>query len=443
MENSVKMGILQSGMFRALRSRNYRLFITGQTISVIGIWMQNIAMSWLVYRMTGSAFWLGMVGFIAQFPSFLLSPFGGVLADRFSRYRIVLITQCFAMLQAGIVAVLTLTGNIEIWYIVVLSALAGLISAVDIPTRQSFVLDLVESREDLSNAIALNSSVFNVGRLVGPALAGVLIAAVGEGVCFLTNALSYLVVIGALLAMKMSPFKSKVVTSTVFADFSEGFRYVAGSAPISWILLMLSLISFVGMPYTVLMPVFARDILNGDSHTFGFLVASSGVGALGAAIFLASRVNVMGLGSWLMRSMFLFGGGLIAFSFSRSLPLSIVLVLIMGFGMIMQIASSNTLLQTITDDDKRGRVMSFYTMAFMGTTPFGSLLAGGLANSISAPFTLLIGGVMCVTGGIIFATQLPRLRSLVHPIYVKRGIMPEIATGLQTANTLTTPPEEQ
>lgn len=408
------MSLALPDLFRALRSRNLRLFLSGQVISVTGSWMQNVAVSWLVFRLTGSALWLGVLGFIAQIPLFLFSPWGGALADRFNRRNLIITTQTLAMVQASVVAVLTLTGYVEVWHLVLLSAFLGMINVVDIPARHSFVPQLVSSREDLGNAIALNSSVFNAGRLIGPAVAGILIAATGEGVCFLINALSYVAVIFALRALDVPAQKIEKSKRSVFADMREGFRYVAGSPPIFWMLLMLALTSLVGMPYIVIMPVVASDTLHGGSHLFGFLVTSSGIGALCGAILLASRRSVRGLECVVACAMGLFGAALVAFSLSRTIALSLVFALLIGFCMIMQTASINTLLQTLSDDDKRGRVMSFYSMAYVGIAPFGSLLAGTLADSIGAPMTLRLGGIICFLGSILLATRIPVLRSHIN-----------------------------
>lgn len=422
---------------RALSYRNFRLFFAGQSISLIGTWMQRIALGWLVYRMTNSAFLLGFVGFAGQLPTLIFSPFAGVLADRMNRHRMLILTQVMAMIQALLLAILVLMSSIAIWHVIVLSIFQGLINAVDVPVRQSFMVEMVERKEDYGNAIALNSSMVNGARLIGPSIAGILIAAVGEGVCFLINGISYLAVIVALLAMHITRKNVKPRSSHVWRDLKEGFDYAFGFAPIRAILLLLSLVSLMGMSYAVLMPIFAKDILRGGPHTMGFLMAAAGVGALIGALSLASRESVLGLGMWIVRATAVLGVGLILTSFSRVVWLSFFLLLLIGFGMMVQMASSNTVLQTIVDDDKRGRVMSYYTMAFMGMTPFGSLLAGSLASKIGAPNTLIIGGICCLIGSIVFASRLPGLRKIVQPVYVKMGIIPEIASGIQSATDLT------
>ncbi len=432
-----------SGMFRALRYRNYRLFFTGQGISLIGTWMQQIALSWLVYRLTDSVFLLGAVTFCSQVPTFLLGPFAGVAADRFDRHKVLLVTQLLSMLQASTLAVLVLTESIEIWHVLALSAVLGFINAYDIATRQAFVIEMVDKREDVSNAIALNSSMFNLARLVGPSIAGVLIAAVGEGMCFLINAVSYLAVLASLVLMRLKPFERVVQERKAWQSLKEGFSYAFGFAPIRALLSIVACLSLFGMPFSVLMPVFARDILHGGANTLGYLMGASGVGALSGALYLAQRKSVLGLGRIMIFTMFTFGLGLIAFSFSEVLLLSLVCMLFSGFGMIVTMASCNTLLQTIVDDDKRGRVMSLYSMAFMGMAPFGSMLAGAVAENIGVNYTLAACGFLCAISIIPFALHLNELRQMVKPIFERLGILPEIATGLQSASNLTTPPEER
>jgi MFS family permease len=428
-------------VFRALHSRNYRLFFGGQGISLIGTWLTQIATSWLVYRLTNSALLLGVVGFASQIPIFLVTPFAGVLVDRWYRHRILIITQTLSMAQSLALAVLTLTGVITVWHIIVLSLFQGLINAFDIPARQSFVVEMIEKKEDLANAIALNSSMFNTARLLGPSIAGLLIASVGEGMCFLIDGISYLAVIAALSAMKISSKKIEPKRTDVLEGLKEGFTYAFGFAPIRSILLLIALVSLMGTPYMILMPIFAADVLHGGPHTFGFLMGASGVGALAGAVYLASRKSIRGLVKIIALAVGIFGMGLITFSLSRIFWLSLLMMLLTGFGMIIQMASSNTVLQTIVADDKRGRVMSFYTMALMGMSPFGSLLAGVLGSRIGAQSTLLIGGIVCILGSLLFVRELPRLRVIVRPIYVKMGIIPELAEGIQRATELTTPPE--
>lgn len=411
--------------FRSLKYRNYRLYFTGQSVSLVGTWIQRITIPWLVYHMTNSVFLLGVVGFAGQIPTFLIAPFAGVLTDRLNRYHLLIFTQIAAMIQAFLLAFLYLSGHIEVWHIVVLSVMLGCINAFDVPARQSFMIEMVEKKGDLANAIALNSSMVNGARLLGPSIAGLLIALTGEGVCFLLNGVSYLFVITSLLMMKITPRVIAQKSKHVLKEMKEGFNYTFGFPPIRYIILLLALVSLTAMPYTVLMPVVAREVLHGNSHTYGFLMGASGLGALLGALFLASRKNVLGLDKIIALAAGTFGFSLVAFSFSRNFALSLGLMVFIGLGMMLQMASSNTIIQTVVDDDKRGRVMSFYTMAFMGTAPFGSFIAGSLASKLGAPTTLLIGGSVCVLGALVFSRNLPRLKEAVRPTYVKMGLIAE------------------
>jgi len=426
---------------RALRSRNYRLFFTGQSLSLIGTWMTRIATSWLVYRLTDSAFLLGVASFAGQIPAFFIAPLAGVWVDRWDRHRTLAVTQVLSMLQSFALAALALTGVITVWDIILLALFQGLINAFDMPARQAFVVQMVNDRNDLGNAIALNSSIVNAARLVGPAIAGLIIAAVGEGYCFLIDGISYIAVIASLLAMRSLPFPSRKQRQHVLHELNEGWRYVVQFIPIRSIFLLLALVSLVGMPYSVLMPVFASSVLHGGAHTLGFLMAAAGIGALTSGITLALRKSVVGLGKMIPISSALFGAALIGFGVSRWLWLSLILMLFAGFGLMQQLAASNTIVQTIVEEDKRGRVMAFYAMSLLGVAPFGSLLAGALAERIGAPATVIVGGALCLAGAIWFARLLPRLRKTIRPIYVDLGILPELAEGLQSATALQTPPE--
>ncbi len=429
--------------FRSFKYKNYRLFFTGQSISLIGTWIQRIATPWLVYHLTDSVFLLGLVGFAGQIPTFLISPFAGVLTDRWNKYRIMIATQIAAMIQALILTLLYFGGHIHVWHIVILNMFLGCINAFDTPARQSFVIQMVEKREDLGNAIALNSSMVNGARLLGPSIAGVLIALTGEGYCFLINGLSYIFVIVSLLMMTVVPQPSRKKETHVLREMKEGIAYAIGFTPIKYIIYLLAVVSFMGMSYTVLMPVFAREILHGGPHTFGFLMAASGLGALSGALYLASRKSVVGLTRYIPIAAGLFGLSLVGFSLSRFLPLSLVLLVFAGLGMMLQMAASNTILQTIVEDDKRGRVMSFYVMAFMGTAPFGSFLGGTLAKYIGTPGTILVGGLICIASAAIFARKLPAISQQIRPVYVRQGLIPEeVTSGIQTASELTVPPEE-
>ena len=421
-------------VFRSLKYRNYRLFFSGQSVSLIGTWMQRLAMPWLVYHMTGSTVLLGVVSFAGQIPTFLLSPVAGVLTDRWNRYRVLLVTQIISMVQASLLAWLCLAGLIQIWEIITLSIILGCVNAFDVPSRHSFVIDMVEKKEDLGNAIALNSLMFNGARLIGPSVAGIILASAGEGICFLLNAVSYIFVIISLLMMKLKIKRVRKKNSLILRELTEGLSYTFGFAPIKHLLILLTVSSMMGMSYSVLMPVFAKEILHGGSHTYGFLMGAAGFGALLGALFLASRKSILRLGTIVPISAIIFGAGLLGLSFSRIFPVSLLLMIFIGLGMMMQTAASNTIIQTITDDDKRGRVMSFYTMSIMGTAPFGSLMAGALAKVIGTPATIFAGGLACIIGALFFFRKLPELRQIVRPIYVKLGIITEVAEGIETAS---------
>jgi MFS family permease len=431
-------------MLRALRYRNYRLFFGGQIVSLVGTWITTTATSWLVYRLTGSAFLLGLVGFAGQFPAFLLGPFAGIFVDRWDRHRLLVITQTAAMLQSFALAALTLGGHITIGLVLLLNIAQGIVNAFDMPGRQSFLIALIENREDLANAIALNSSMVNAARLVGPSIAGLVIAATSEGWCFLIDGISYVAVIAALLRMRIV---RNAVTAPrrggALQQFKEGFSYAFGFRPIRSIILLLALVSLVGVPYSVLMPIFAATVFHGGPHMLGLLMTSSGCGALVGALWLAARRSVVGLGRVIAIASGLFGLGLIGFSWSTALWLAIPCLVLTGFGFMVQMASSNTVLQTIVEDAKRGRVMSFYMMAFLGTAPFGSLIAGSLSSRIGAPQTLRIGGVCCLASAAWFARYLPVLRAAVRPIYIRMGILPQVAAGLGESAELSVPPERR
>jgi MFS family permease len=412
-----------SHAWRALRAPNFRLFFSGQSISLIGTWMTRIATSWLVYRLTGSAWMLGMVSFMGQIPTFLLAPFAGVWVDRLNKRKVLVWTQALAAVQSLALAALTLTHRISIADILALSVLQGLINAFDMPGRQSFIVEMVEDKRDLGNAIALNSSIVNLARLIGPSLAGMVIALYGEGWCFLVDGISYFAVIASLLAMKLRPLRVPPREDTIFQQLQEGWQYVSGFLPIRNLLLLFAIISLMGMPYTVLMPVFASEVLHGGPHTLGFLMAAAGVGALAAAVLLAVRKSVKGLLRMVPLSAALFGAGLITFGLSHVLWLSLALMLVVGFGMMQGMAASNTIIQTLAPADKRGRVMSYYTMAFVGMAPFGSLLAGGLAHVITASWAVVITGICCILGAAWFWRQMKEIREAMRPVYRELGII--------------------
>jgi MFS family permease len=423
-------------LVRALRHPNYRLFFGGQLISLTGTWMQMVAQSWLVYRLTGSAVLLGFVGFSSQIPVFLLAPLGGSVADRLNRRRILVTTQTTAMLLAFLLAALTLTGRVEVWHVFALASLLGITNAFDIPTRQAFVVDMV-GKEDLINAIALNSSMINGARIVGPAVAGVLLDALGEGWCFLANGVSFLAVIAGLLLMKMTTQTRVPLPGSPLASILEGFRYIKHTRPILALLLLLGLVSLMGMPYAVLMPIFADQILHGGARGLGLLMGATGVGALAGSLILAAKSGIHGLGRWIALAALGFGLSLVLFSLSRFFWLSAALLLPVGFCMIIEMASSNTLIQTLVSDELRGRVMAVYSMMFMGMAPFGSLLAGTLAHSLGAPSTVALGGLACIAGALVFTWRLPTLRlearRVIVALQVAGGEPPEEMTGEASA----------
>jgi MFS family permease len=387
--------------------------------------MTSVATSWLVYRLTGSAWLLGLVGFAGQAPSFLLGPVAGVVLDRLDKRRLLLLTQSAAMLQSLTLAALTLTGHITVGGLMLLNAVDGVINAFDMPGRQAFLIDMIEHKEDLGNAIALNSSMVNAARLVGPAVGGLVIGAAGEGWCFFIDGLSFLAVIAALLAMRPRPApRQPPRAGGALAELREGWAYATGSRPLRSIILLLALVSLVGVPYSVLMPVFAGRVLHGGPHTLGYLMTSSGFGALLGAGWLASRRSVLGLGKWIPLAAAIFGAGLFGLSFTRSLSAAMALLAVAGAGFMIQLGSSNTIVQTIVDDDKRGRVMSFFMMAFLGASPVGSLLAGRLADQIGVPATLRLCGALCALGALLFWRSLPAIRESIRPIYRRMGILP-------------------
>lgn len=395
---------------RSLRARNFRLYFTGQGLSLVGTWMQRIAMAWLVYRLTGSAFVLGFVGFAGRIPTLLLSPFAGVAADRWDRRRILYVTQSLSVIQALLLAALVLTGVVQVWHVIVLATLLGVFDAFDIPARQSFFIRLIDDPADLGNAIALNSSVFNLARLIGPSVAGILIAMIGEGWVFALNGLTYFSMIAALLLMRLEPGEPREAPTGVFRNLREGFGFAWNFPAVRAVLLLITTSSFFAVPFVVLMPIFATDILGGGPGTLGVLMAAQGVGALTGALFLASRQTTTGLGRLIAIAATLFGGSLLLFGASRSIWLSLPVLAVAGFGLMVQSASSNTFLQSIVGDTMRGRIMSLYTMAFVGTLPLGSLYAGWVADHFGASLTVMVGGGVALAAAAVFRRRLPALR---------------------------------
>jgi MFS family permease len=406
---------------RALRHRNFQLFFSGQLISLVGTWMQTIAESWLVYRLTGSPLLLGAAGFASQFPVFLVAPLGGIVADRFNRQRLVIGTQISSMLLAAIFATLTLTGVVQVWHIFGLAALLGVVNAFDIPARQSFLVDMV-GKEDLMNAIALNSSMFNGARIIGPAISGMLVARIGEGWCFFANSVSYLAVITGLMMMRVDRPSRLAPSGPALTRLIEGLRFARNTGPIRALLLLLGLVSLVAMPYSVLMPLFADRVLHGGARGLGLLMGATGVGALLGALTLATRSGVRGLGRWVAFSCGGFGISLVLFSLSHSFWLSAILLLPVGFCMMLQMSSSNTLIQAMVPDELRGRVMALYTMMFMGMAPFGSLFAGALAHRLGAPLTVSLGAMACIGAATLFFFHLPRIRVEARRLIVAQQI---------------------
>lgn len=416
---------------RALRSRNYRLFFAGQAVSLIGTWITRIATSWLVFRLTGSPVMLGIVSFAGQIPSFFLAPIAGVWVDRWNRHRTIVVTQTLSMLQSFSLAALTLTGRINVWELALLMLAQGLINTFDMPARQSFVIQMIDDPAYLGNAIALNSSIVNAARLIGPAIAGVVIGAVGEGICFLIDGVSYGAVIVSLLAMRIPARAIHKKTKNALGELIEGWHYIARSTAMRSILLLLALISFLGVPFQVLMPIFAAKVLHGGPHTLGALMAAAGGGALAGVAALANRKSVLGLGRVVAESAVIFGLSLVAFSFSKALWLSLCILPFTGFGMMRHMAASNTIIQTLSDEKKRGRVMAFYSMAFVGMAPFGSLFAGALSARIGVSHTLAACGCAVLGSAICFILMLPSIRQSARPIYVTRGLVPDTVEEME------------
>ena len=411
------------GIGRALSSRNYRLFFSGQSVSLVGTWITRIATSWLVYRLTGSALLLGVVAFCSQIPTLIISPFAGVLIDRWNRHTVLVITQVLSMLQSLALAILAFAGIINVTEILILQLAQGAINSFDTPARQAFVVEMVEDRSYLANAIALNSTMVNASRIIGPSIGGMIIAIAGEGWCFMIDAISYVAVIASLFAMHVTRAERAPITTNVMEELRAGLRYIRGSFPIRTSLLLLAVVSMMSMPYTVLMPAIATHTLRGDAHTLGFLMTASGIGALLGALYLAARVSVVGLEDVSAAATVTFGLGLIGFALSRNLWLSLAILPIVGAGFMVQMASINTIIQTLVDERLRGRVMAYYVMAFLGTAPIGSLLAGAVAARIGSEDTILFGGAVSIAAGIWFASRLSRMRTAMHPIYITRGVM--------------------
>ena len=410
-------------MFASLRSRNYRIYFIGQGVSLIGTWMQTVALSWLVYRITGSVFLLGVIGFTSQIPTFVMAPFTGVVSDRYNRLTILKLTQFFFMLQSLAMALLVLFNVVEPWHIVALSLLFGVISAFDAPARQSLVMDLIDNKEYVGNAIALNSAIFNGARLIGPAVAGIVIAIVGEGICFLINSVSFVAVLAALALIRITARLETHETGDFRKSLGEGVRYTFSSVPIRTLILLLAAMSLVGMSYIVLLPAYAKEILHGGAETLGYVMSAMGAGALAGALTMAARKSVLGLTRIIAYGIILMGLAIALASFSSRLYLSVIFFFFTGLSMIMALSAINTMLQTIADEDKRGRVMSFYAMALMGASPIGNLIAGSIASGIGVEWTMLMAGAITLLSGIWFSMNRKSLRRYIRPIYVSKGIL--------------------
>jgi len=420
---------------RALQHRNFRLFFGGQSISLVGTWITRVATSWLVYRLTGSELLLGVAGFAGQIPTLIITPFAGVLVDRHDRRRILLWTQAGSLVQSALLAVLTFTDIITVKQIIWLQVVQGIINSFDTPARQAFVSEMVEDRRDLPNAIALNSSMVNGTRIIGPSIGGVLIAAFGEGWCFAIDSISYVAVIASIVAMRVPPrVHQEAAEMHLLEELHHGWKYVFHSIPIRSALLLVAIVSTAGTPYTVLMPAIAAQVLHGGPNTLGLLMTATGVGALTGALYLAQRESVLGLGRIIMWASAVFGIGLVIFSLTTSLWPALLVLAIAGCGFMIHLAATNTILQTIVEERLRGRVMSFYTMAFFGTVPIGSLLGGILADRYGATRTVLVSGIVCLAGSAWFAYKLPAIRAVIRPIYRERGIItvPAVDTGAKT-----------
>ena len=420
---------------RALQHRNFRLFFGGQSISLVGTWITRVATSWLVYRLTGSALLLGIAGFAGQIPTLIITPFAGVLVDRHDRRKILLLTQAGSLMQSALLAILTFTGVITVRQIIWLQVVQGVINSFDTPARQAFVSEMVEDRRDLPNAIALNSSMVNGTRIIGPSIGGLLIAGFGEGWCFAIDAISYVAVIASIVAMRVQPrVRHEAAEMHLLDELQHGWKYVLHSVPIRSALLLVAIVSTAGTPYTVLMPAIASQVFHGGPNTLGLLMTATGVGALSGALYLAQRESVVGLGRIIMYASAVFGIGLVVFSMTTALWPAFLVLAVAGCGFMIHLAATNTILQTIVEERLRGRVMSFYTMAFFGTVPIGSLLGGVMADRYGATTTVFASGLVCLAGSVWFAYKLPAIREVVRPIYRERGIItvPAVDTGGKT-----------
>lgn len=416
-------------LLRAFRHRNYRLFFGGQSISLVGTWMQTVAIQWLVYQLTHDTALLGVISLVSQLPAFVVSPLAGVWLDMVDRRRVLVCTQTMAGLQALVLAVLVYTGVIQVWHLVVLSVVLGVVTAFDAPGRQSFLIEIVTDREDLGNAIALNSSQFNMARLIGPFFAGIVIKFTGEKMCFLLNAVSYVAVVVALLLMTVPRKSKKIVERNVFADLSEGFRYTAKSEAIRSLLVLLGAANFSYGMFSILLPAFAKDFFHGDASTLGYLYAASGIGAFAGAIMLALRKTLVGLGTWACFSAGIFSVAVAFLGSYANIWLAFGLLAVAGWGSMVNMAATNTLLQNLVDEHVRGRVMAFYTMSFLGAMPVGAFLGGALAKGLGLEWTCAAAGVICVVATGWFFQRLPLIRLQARPVLTEKGLIAAAGDG--------------
>ncbi|MGH8047917.1 MAG: MFS transporter [Chthoniobacterales bacterium] len=411
-------------MLTPFSSRNYRLYFGGQAVSMLGTWMTQTATIWLVYHITGSPFWLGAIAFLGQLPAIVLSPLGGVWVDRLDRLKLLKVTQALAMTQSLLLAFFTLTGRIDIWLLTALAMFQGLINAFDLPTRQSLNVLLAEKREHLPSIIAMNSSLINLARLVGPALAGFVIAFSNAGWCFLLDGVSYIAVLVALFAMRLTVPQPAPRMGSVWQELREGFNYTWGFLPIRALLLMTAAIGIFGLSYAVLIPVYAKTVFNGDARMLGLLMSASAAGSVLAALYLAGRKSIRGLGNAIVIGGIMASCALAVFAFSKILWLSVLCLVLTGMGGILIFASNNTLIQNLVEESKRGRTMSIYTVAFLGGMPLGALLTGSVANAIGITSATCINAAACLALAIAFAYWLPRLRHEARPVLERAGILP-------------------
>jgi MFS family permease len=410
---------------RAFHHRNFRLFFFGQSLGIIGYWVQQIAMSWLVYRLTGSAWLLGVTAFAGQIAVLLLAPFGGLWADRVDRRKLLIVMQSLAAVPAFTLAVLAHLEVIEVWHVIVMATLLGVVIAIDAPIRQSFLPEMVPARQDLPSAIAFNSGMYNAARMIGPTIAGILLAVSTEAFCFLVNGMAKLAALIPMIMMKIDSHERPAVQPSIWNGLKDGLAYAWDLVPVRLLLPVVALVSFMATPYQALMPIFAAEVFGGGAETLGFLMAAAGVGGIGGILGLASRKDLRGLLTWVAAACFCAGAGLVVFSYSTRFALSVAMLVIVGAGIVVTVNGISTITMTIVDEGMRGRVMGFYSMAFLGMYPMGSLVSGALASSIGAAHTLALGGICCMLCALWLWPKLPRVRRHIRPIYLRLGIINE------------------